>query len=277
MHVVVTDLRGKRALVTGASSGIGAAIARQLAALGVDLVLTARRKAQLDEVAAACRERGVTVDVVIADLGTPTGAAELWAAATRERALDAVINNAGFGYFRPFTEVDWARDAELVQLNITSLVELSRRMVDSQPRARAYLVNIASIGAYQSIPNMALYGASKAFVRNFTEALGDELREIDSPLSATCICPGGTVTDFHAQAGAGNYGWIANHSMKSADAVAAITIRAMRKGKRTVIPGLINKLSCWGVRLVPRRVSSWMSRRVLGKPRQAALPARTPP
>ena len=94
-------------------------------------------------------------------------------------------------------------------------------------------------------------------------------------MSATCICPGGTTTEFHEQAGAGNYGWIANHSMKSAEAVAAITITAMRKGKRTVIPGIINKLSCWGVHFVPRRLSSWMSRRVLGKPRQAALPSRT--
>jgi hypothetical protein len=122
---------------------------------------------------------------------------------------------------------------------------------------------------------MAVYAASKAFVRNFTEALHDELRGARSQLSATCICPGGTVTEFHAAAGAGNYGWIANHSMKSAEAVARITIKAMRKGKRTVIPGVINKLSCWGVRLVPRRFSSWMSRFVLGKPRAAELPPRS--
>ncbi len=271
----MSDLRGKRALVTGASSGIGAALANQLAALGVDLVLTARRKAQLDEVAEACRKTGVSVDVVTADLGRPEAATEVWTAAST-RPIDILINNAGFGYFRAFAGVDWARDAELLQLNLTSLVELSRRMVDAHASGeRAYLVNIASIGAYQSVPNMAVYAASKAFVRNFTEALHDELRETRSPLSATCICPGGTVTEFHAQAGAGNYGWVANHSMKSAEAVAAITIRSMIKGKRNVIPGVINKLSCWGVRFVPRRLSSWMSRRVLGKPRQAALPART--
>lgn len=269
----MSDLRGKRALITGASSGIGAALAHQLAELGVDLVLTARRQPQLDEVAAACRAKGVTVEVVIADLGKPGAAARVWNAGR----FDILINNAGFGYFKPFAEVEWERDAELIQLNITALVELSRLMFDSKPTGRSYLVNIASIGAYQSVPNMALYAASKAFVRNFTEGLHDELREVKSPLSATCICPGGTVTEFHAQAGAGNYGWIANHSMKSAEEVARITIKAMRKGKRTVIPGLVNKLSCWGVRFVPRRVSSWMSRRVLGKPRQAALPARSAP
>ena len=270
----MSDPRGKRALITGASSGIGAAIAHQLADLGVDLVLTARRRPQLEEVAAACRAKQVTVEVIVADLGTAGGAAGVWAAATTTR-LDILINNAGFGYFRPFSDVDWARDAELIQLNITSLIELSRRFVDATHPSRAYLVNIASIGAYQSVPNMAVYAASKAFVRNFTEALHDELREVSSPVSATCICPGGTTTEFHAQAGAGNYGWVANHSMKSAEQVALVTIRAMRKGKRTVIPGVINKLSCWGVRFVPRRLSSWMARRVLGKPRQAALPTRS--
>lgn len=259
-------------MITGASSGIGAAIAHQLAELGVELALTARRKTQLDEVAAACRAKGVEVTVIVADLGTPGGAGEVWAAAG---APDILINNAGFGYFRPFSGVDWARDAELLQLNITSLVQLSRAFVDAAHPAPAYLVNIASIGAYQSVPNMAVYAASKAFVRNFTEALHDELREVASPVSATCICPGGTTTEFHAQAGAGNYGWVANHSMKSAEEVARVTIGAMRKRKRTVIPGVINKLSCWGVRFVPRRLSSWMARRVLGKPRQAALPARS--
>ena len=274
----MSELEGKRALITGASSGIGAAIARELAQRGVKLVLTARRKDALENIAEACRKDGASVEVVVADLGTPTGAAALWGQVAAAGPVDICINNAGFGYFRAFSDAEWKRDAELVQLNITSLVELSRRFIDDRTRTapgdRAYLVNIASIGAYQSVPNMAVYASSKAFVRNFTEALHDELRAAGSPMSATCICPGGTVTDFHAAAGAGNYGWIANHSMMSAEAVARITIKAMRKGKRNVIPGVINKLSCWGVRFVPRRFSSWMARFVLGKPRAAALPPR---
>ncbi len=120
---------------------------------------------------------------------------------------------------------------------------------------------------------MALYAASKAFVRNFTEALHDEFA--GSSLSATCICPGGTKTEFHAMAGAGDYSWIANHSMMTAEQVARIAVDAMVRGKRNVIPGLVNKLSCWGVRLVPRWLASWMSRRVLGRPRPGELPART--
>ena len=268
-------LRGKRALVTGSSSGIGAAIARLLAAEGVDLVLTARRKAALDEVAAECSARGVRVDVVTADLGNSDAASALWTAATAHGPIDILVNNAGFGYFRAFSGADWQRDGELVQLNVTSLVELSRHFVDARRgnSERAYLVNIASIGAYQAVPNFAVYAASKAFVRNFTEALHDELR--GSPISATCICPGGTLTEFHAAAGAGDYGWLASSSMKTAETVAAISVRAMKKGKRNVIPGFINKLSCWAVRLVPRRLASWMAGRVLGKPRPSALPPRT--
>ncbi|MCW5805079.1 MAG: SDR family oxidoreductase [Deltaproteobacteria bacterium] len=270
----MSELAGKRALVTGASSGIGAAVARELAARGASLVLTARREQLLAEVAEACRATGAAVETIVADLGTADGAARLWAAASA-RPVDICINNAGFGYFRAFRDADLRRDAELLQLNVTSLVEISRRFVEARgdDAGRAYLVNVASIGAYQSVPNFAVYAASKAFVRNFTEALHDELR--GSPISATCICPGGTRTEFHGAAGAGNYGWLANKTMMTAEAVAKITIRAMEKGKRTVIPGVMNKLSCWSVRLVPRRFASWMAGRVLGKPRREALPTRT--
>jgi uncharacterized protein len=267
----MTELAGKRALVTGASSGIGAAIARRLAGEGVRVVLAARREDALRAVAAECPD----AEVIVADLGRTHGAAELWRAATAGGTIDILVNNAGFGYFRRFDEADWERDAELLQLNVTSLVELSRRFVDDRASrsGRAYLVNIASIAAYQSVPNFAVYAASKAFVRNFTEALHDELR--GSEVSATCICPGGTTTDFHAIAGAGDYGFIANHSMKSPEQVASITVHAMLRRRRTVIPGVLNKLACFGVRLVPRRLASWMSRRLLGSPRPGELPARS--
>jgi hypothetical protein len=259
----MSDLAGMRALVTGASSGIGAAIARELAARRVDLVLTARRQDALAEVAAACHD--VKVDVVTADLGKPGAAAKLWDAAAASRPIDIVVNNAGFGYLSPFAQARWERDAEMIQLNMTSLVELARRFVDANRARRGYLLNIASIGAYQAVPNMALYGATKAFVRDFTEALHDELA--GSELSATCVCPGGTRTAFHEVAGAGNYGWLAKRSMKNADEVAAYAVRAMIRRKRIAIPGLMNKLSCWGVRLVPRRFASWLARRLMGRPR----------
>jgi uncharacterized protein len=265
----MSELAGLRALITGGSSGIGAAIARELAARGADLVLTARRRAQLDEVASTCT--GVKVDTIAADLGRDGGADAVWTAATSGGAVDILVNNAGFGAFRPFAATEWARDAEMIELNIHALVELSKRFVAAD--RPGYILNIASIGAYQSIPNMALYAASKAFVRNFTEGLHDELR--GGPMSATCVCPGGTKTAFHAAAGAGDYGWLANLSMMTAEAVARTAVQSMLAKERTVIPGLMNKLSCWGVRLVPRRFASWMSRRVLGTPR-LALPPRSP-
>lgn len=265
----MAELSGLRALVTGGSSGIGAAIARELAARGADLVLTARRKDALAEVARSCT--GVRVDLVTADLGTDFGPDAVWAAATAGGPIDILINNAGFGAFRAFGKTEWSRDAEMIQLNMTSLVELTKKFV-AQDRPRGYILNISSIGAYQSVPNMALYAASKAFVRNFTEGLHDELR--GTGLSATCISPGGTKTAFHENAGAGDYSWIANASMMSAERVAQIGVRAMLAGKRNVIPGLINKISCFGVRLVPRWFASWFSARVLGKPK-LVLPERT--
>jgi hypothetical protein len=250
------DLRGLRALVTGASSGIGAAIAKILAARGVKLAITARRETQM-------RELGLDAEIVVGDLGKPGGAREVWAAATANGPIDIVVNNAGFAYLRRFEEQDWARDAEMIQLNMASLVELCRLFVD-QRRPRGYVLNIASIGAYQAVPNMALYSASKAFVRDFTEALHDELA--GGPVSATVVCPGGTHTEFHAVAGAGNYGWLARSSMKSAEVVAEYAVTAMVKKKRIAIPGLLNKLSCWGTRLVPRFIASWLARRIMGRP-----------
>ncbi|WP_223840730.1 SDR family NAD(P)-dependent oxidoreductase [Pseudomonas extremaustralis] len=257
--------------MTGASSGIGAAIAHELAALGVDLVLTARRRDALDAVAATCK--GVNVEIVIADLGKSDATRALWEAATASAPIDILINNAGVGYFRRFDEVDWARDAELIQINMTSLVELARCFVDARKACTgpAHTLNIASPGAYQSVPNMAIYAASKAFVRNVSEGLHDEHR--GTPSSVTCICPGGTETAFHATAGGGDYSKIANASMKSAEFVAHAAIQAMLRGKRSVIPGLFNKLSCFGVRFVTQRFASRIATFVLGKPR-FVLPTR---
>lgn len=272
MNTSATAHTGQRALVTGASSGIGAAIAEELARRGVDLVLTARRADALEQVAARCR--GVQVEIITADLGQPGAAQTLWAAATAHGPIDILVNNAGFGYFRRFDEVDWARDAELMQLNMASLVALARQFVDARKGSAgpAHMLNIASTGAYQSVPNMALYAASKAFVRNFSEALHDEHRH--TPLSVTCVCPGGTDTAFHAASGGGDYSWIANLSTKSPGFVARAAVGAMLRRERTVIPGFFNAVTCFAVRLLSRRLASRVAGLVLGKPR-LALPART--
>ncbi len=267
------------ALVTGASTGIGRELAARLAARGYDLVLTARRAPLLDELATELRGRhpDLTATTVAADLGSPDGAEQVWSGATRAgRAVDLLANNAGFGYYRPFASCEWSRDAELLQLNVVSLVELCHRFVTAalagDEQRPAHLLNVASIAAYQSIASFANYAASKAYVRNFSEALHDELAR--TRVRVTCVCPGGTKTPFHEAAGAGNYGKLANASMMEAGEVADIALRALFSGKRVVIPGAINKLSCAGARMVPRawasRVASW----VLGRPRDQPLPAR---
>ena len=133
------------------------------------------------------------------------------------------------------------------------------------------MVNIASTGAYQSVPNMALYAASKAFVRNFSEGLHDEHR--GTSLSVTCICPGGTDTAFHAASGGGDYSWLANASTKSAEFVAHAAIRAMLQGKRTVVPGRTLAATAPHQPVPTRRFASRVATQVLGKPR-LALPAR---
>lgn len=269
----MSQLHGKRALITGASSGIGAAIARQLAREGVQLVLVARRADALAAVAGECA--GVTVETLPFDLGTAGAAARVWAAATAGGPIDICINNAGFGYHRRFEDVDIARDLEMLQLNITTLVELSKLHLQSRDpaRGRSYLLNVGSIAAYQSTPNFAVYAATKAFVRNFTEALAAE--HAGTEVSITCLSPGGTKTEFHALAGAGTYSFLAKRSMMTAETCARIGIAAMKRGKRNIITGLVNKLSCFGVRLVPRRFAAWMSTRIVGTPPRAALPART--
>jgi len=269
------ELAGHRALVTGASSGIGADIARSLAARGADLVVSARRADRLEALAAELRAaHGVAVDVVPADLGVPGAAAALWAAATAARPVDLLVNNAGFGHFRPFADVDVARDTEMLQLNVGSVVDLCHRLVASLPAGGpGWILNVASIAAWQAAPNFATYGASKAFVRSFSEALHYELKP--RGIKVTCLAPGGTHTEFHGIAGAGDYGAIARASMLPSEVVAEKGVRALLRGKKTLVTGVLNKIACFLTGLSPRGISSRASIVILGAPKTAALPERT--
>jgi len=263
-----SDLKGRTALVTGASSGLGAAFARLLAERGADVIITARRKEKLDALAKELEDKhGVAVDVVALDLAEPGSPAKLWEATEGAgRAIDVLVNNAGGSVHAYFVGTPWERIARQIQLNVVSLTELTHRFAKAMvERGRGYVLNVSSIGAYTPTPSMATYSAGKAFVRDFTEALHDELA--GSELSATVVCPGGTRTAFHDVAGAGNYGWLAKQSWKTAEQVASFAVRAMVRRKRIAIPGVMNKLSCWGVRLIPRRLASWLARRIMGRPR----------
>jgi short-subunit dehydrogenase len=268
------QLGGHRALVTGASSGIGADLARSLASRGADLAITARRADRLDALAAALREtHNVQVDVIALDLGEAGAAEQLWKLATTDRPVDILINNAGFGHFRPFDSVPSARDAEMIQLNVTAVVALCHLFLDALPKdAPGWIMNVASIAAWQAAPNFATYGATKMFVRGFSEALHYEMKP--RGVRVTCLCPGGTHTEFHAVAGAGEYGAIARASMLPSAKVAEAGVRAMLRGKKTLVTGLLNKLACFFTGLSPRGVSSRASMFILGAPRAAALPER---
>ena len=264
------DLKGSRALVTGASSGIGAAIARQLAERGSALVVSARREDRLRDLARELGEaHGVEVDVVALDLAAAGAAPELFAAATAgARPLDILINNAGFGVNRAFIDAPWERQAAMLQLNVTSLVELTHLFVTAAlPRTEkpAYVMNVASIGAYQPVPFYAVYAATKAFVRNFTEALSFELR--DTHVSVTCLNPGGTRTEF-MEVAENEPKPFAQKTLMSAERCAAIGLKAMFRGRRNVVAGGLNKLSCWLTRFTPRHLNTRAAFWVIGDPRR---------
>jgi short-subunit dehydrogenase len=266
------DLKGKTALVTGASSGIGVAFARQLAAMGADLVITARRADKLDKLAAELGERhGVKVHVVVLDLSEP-GAAERLHAETEGagRAVDVLINNAGGGSHRYFVDTRWARVAEQIQLNLVALAQLTHLFVhDMLRRGGGYILNVSSIGAYTPTPTFATYAASKAFVRDFTEALAFELA--DTPVRLCCLCPGGTLTEFHEAAGQ-KLPAIYKVAFESAEACAKTGLSALFRGRRNVVSGLFNKISMWLLRFLPRRTMVWITALTMGRP-EAPAPA----
>lgn len=274
-------LAGHRALVTGASSGIGAAIARELGSRGAALTLVARRQDRLQALGASLRDAyAVDVATVGCDLSGAGSASQLWRGLPPEQTPTILINNAGFGYFRPFTHAELDRDLEMIQLNIASVVELAHLFVSHHLQAtpstgRAYLMNVASTAAFQAVPNFAVYASTKHFVRNFSEALYYELRT--SAIAVHCLCPGGTTTEFHSVAGAGNYGALANMSMLSAEAVARHGVEAMLRGKKTLVTGILNKIAALAAKLSPSGLAAQSTRLVMGRPRAEPLPMRALP
>ncbi|MCZ7681697.1 MAG: SDR family oxidoreductase [Sandaracinaceae bacterium] len=191
----------KLAVVTGASSGIGAELARELAARGYDCVLSARRVSRLEELAAELREgRGIEVHVITADLSTREGAAELFEGVTAlGRPVGFLANNAGFGIYGRFVEQPVERIEEMIQLNVTSLTTLTRLFVAPMVRqGHGRVLQVASIGAFQPSPLYAVYSATKAYVRDFSQALHFELR--GTGVTVTTMCPGLTESEFHEKA-----------------------------------------------------------------------------
>lgn len=241
-------------LITGASSGIGAALARRLAERGTGLVLVARRAERLDALAAELREtHGVHVETVPADLGRPGAGRELAAELDRRGVrVTSLVNNAGFGLDGAFADQDPDELEALLALNVTALVDITRAFVDRLSRAEGgYLVNVTSAAAYQPIPGMAVYAASKAFVLNFTEALWWETR--GTGLRTMAFAPGLTRTEFFDEIGTDGYG----SGFQTPDEVAQALVRALDRNRS--LPSTVSRpstsISAALVRLFGRRTA----------------------
>jgi short-subunit dehydrogenase len=270
------DLQGKTALVTGASSGIGAAFARLCAERGADVIVTARRAENLEALAKELTAaHGVRVTVIPLDLADPAGAKALFdrteGAGTR---IDIVINNAGGGFHRYFVDSPWEKIRQQIQLNLVTLTELTWLFARAMlARGGGHILNVASIGAYTPSPTYAVYSATKAFVRDMTEAIAHELR--DTKVRVCCLCPGGTVTEFHTSAQhdlAGPF----RATFMSAEACAKVGLSALLRGRRNIVSGLVNKLMMQLLRFLPRRMIVWMTALTMGAPKlpPGELPAK---
>ena len=244
------------ALVTGASGGIGAALARELARHGHDLVLAARSVEPMEALAAELRETGAAATVIAADLSTP-GAAKTLAddIATRGLAIDILVNNAGLGAAGRFDRCEPARIGEVLQVNIVALTELTRLLLPGMvERGRGRVMLVASVAGFQPGPRMAVYFASKAYVLSLGEALAYELR--GTGVSVTTLCPGATATRFFAVAGADNSVMARRlRRMMRADDVAQLGYRGLAAGRRVVITGAMNRLLALAGRYAPHRIT----------------------
>jgi uncharacterized protein len=242
------------ALITGASAGLGAELARLFAKDKHDLLLVARRLDRLEALAQQLEDaHGIRAHVLACDLGMPDGSAKVVAEAQRlGLEIDFLVNNAGFGTSGAFATSDPARELELVQVNIATLVELTRSLVAPMvARKRGRILNMGSTAGFQAGPFMATYYASKAFVNLFTEALSYELR--GTGVTATVSCPGATATEFAMVAG-NEKSRLFRMGAAPAAQVAAEAYKAMHAGKPMIVHGLKNKLVLQSLRVSPRAV-----------------------
>ena len=239
-------------LITGASSGIGLELTHLFAAAGSDLVLVARREEKLAELADELRAGGVSVRVLPADLSLPSSAVAIHEVLTGSGIdIDILVNNAGFGARGAFAELGVARQMEMIQVNLGSLTELTRRLVPGMiERGWGGILNVASSAAFQpGGPYMAVYYATKAYVLSFTEGLAEELA--GSGIHVTCLAPGPVATEFGARAGVEETVSF-RFGVLQPSQVAWAGYRGLRRGKTLVVPGWRNKAMLWVLRLAPR-------------------------
>jgi short-subunit dehydrogenase len=258
-------VRRSVAIITGASEGIGAELARVMAAKGHDLALVARRRDRLDALGAEIAASGRPHPVVIAlDLAEPD------CAETLARALDAagaepaiLVNNAGFGLHGAVAELDAAEQVRIVDLNVRALTALTLRFLPDLIRNRGRIMNVASVAAFMPGPGMTVYYATKAYVLSFSEGLSQELA--GKGVTVTALCPGPVPTGFQARAGiSGDLLKVMKLGQASPQAVAEAAYSGMMAGRRVVMPRVADWMSARAVSLMPRRFLLPMIARLQG-------------
>ena len=249
------------ALITGASGGIGEEFAVQLAQRGADLILVARRAEKLTALRETllARHPGIVVDVVAADLAVPGSGSELHTAVRElERNVDVLINNAGVGLHGKFVTQGPEANAAQIQLNCGTLVDLTARFLPGMlERRHGVVINVASTAAFQPTPGMAVYGATKAFVLSYTEALWQECR--GTGVTILALCPGATETEFFERTGE----QFLTDGRQTSKQVVDTALAALDKGSPTVVSGLRNNLLAAGYRITPRKLMLAVSERML--------------
>lgn len=253
------DFRGRWALVTGASSGIGAAIARELARAGAKLILSARRRERLEVLASELAAQGTDVRVVTADLRDPAAPLKIFDEIAAENIeIDILINDAGLGQFAAFCECQAEQELAQVAVNCDAVVRLSRLFVPHMVRrGRGWVLIVASTASFQPLPYMATYAATKVFDRYFALGLAEEVAPYG--VKVTALCPGPTRSEFFAVSRAKI---LEQRGVQPAEEVARVAVRALAQGRRMLIPNLPSQLLATLVRFVPTRLITWAVARV---------------
>lgn len=246
----------KTALITGASSGIGENFVEQLAARGMDLILVARSGDKLKAIAERLKEKyGHRIEVISADLSKPRpGAALLKKIEALNMPVDLLVNNAGFGTSGTFHKLDGAREQEEIQLNVAAVVDLSHTFLPSMvKRGGGGIINLASVAAFQPIPFMTTYAATKAFVLSFSHGLYGEYRK--KGIRVLAVCPGPVKTAFFDVVGSAALDrTIPKAMMMEADDVVRISLKAFDAGDTVIVPGAPYKAAAFFSRLMPRKL-----------------------
>ena len=260
-----SELNGRWALVTGASAGIGAELARELAGRGAKLILTARRKERLEALAAELTARGTETRIVAADLNDREAPQQIYDATEGAGiAVDILINNAGLGQFGAFYSTPMEQELSQVRVNCEAVVHLTRlfvpRMVE---RKRGWVLVVASTASFQPVPYLSTYAATKVFDRFFAQALAAEVAQFG--IKVTTLCPGPTDSEFWEVSRASAF----KRKVQPAAEVAHLGIEALVRGKRTIIANVEGRLTAFLVRFLPVSLITNMVAKIAGRAAQA--------